>query len=261
MKSRNIIASIMLLTAIPLLVNCQIRVENKGTSNDRRIIVESLFSTKRVVGSEKTCTTKLSDLNSFESIRIDGCADIEFQQSTDGKTEVTVIVAENLTDLVDITSEHGTLRVSYTEKYNKISIINSQLKIIVSNPHLSRVTINGSGDVLLKGNVHSKELALNINGSSDINANALSCEQLEVTINGSGEANLAGKADNAMLIINGSGDIDAENLLCKKAKAYITGSGDIDCYATETLDAKVTGSGEISYRGDAKVTGKNITRK
>ena len=261
MKPKNIIASVILLATTSLLVNCQIRIESDTNSNDRYFIVDGLLSRKRIVGSEATCTTTIRDLKTFENIRIDGCADMEFQQSADGKTEVTVIVAENLADLAEITSEHSTLRVGYAEKYNKIGICNSRLKIIVSNPQLSCVLINGSGDIQLKGDVYSKELSLNINGSSDINAHSLSCEELKVLINGSGDVTLAGKADNAILIVNGSGDIDAEDLLCKKVRASVTGSGDIDCYAAETLDANVTGSGEISYRGDAKVAGKNIKRK
>ena len=229
MKPKNIIASVILLATTSLLVNCQIRIESDTNSGDRCFIVDGLLGRKRIVGSEATCTITIRDLKTFENIRIDGCADMEFQQSADGKTEVTVIVAENLADLAEITSEHSTLRVGYAEKYNKIGIYNSRLKIIVSNPQLSCVLINGSGDIQLKGDVCSKELSLNINGSSDINASSLSCEELKVLINGSGDVTLTGKADNAILIVNGSGDIDAEDLLCKKVRASVTGSGDIDC--------------------------------
>ena len=251
----------MLLASMPLLVNCQIRVEGEKASNNRYLIVEGLFSSKSVVGSNATCSTTYSDLNSFECIRLDGSADIEFRQSMDEKTEVTVTVAENLTDLVEITSEHGTLRVNYAKKYNNVSVLNSQLRIIITNPYLSHVLINGSGDVQLRNEVYCKELNLTINGSGDINANALSCERLEVTINGSGDVELAGKAEHAILKTNGSGDIDTEDLLCKKVEAVVVGSGEIDCYASETLDAKVTGSGEITYRGDARVTGGNIIKR
>lgn len=34
----------------------------------------------------------------------------------------------------------------------------------------------------------------------------------------------------------------------------VTGSGDAKVWATETLDAKIVGSGNIAYKGAAKVT-------
>lgn len=261
MKTRNIVAGVILLMSTLTLYGCQFRIDTEGVSGDRVLMIDGPFAGKRIIGCEETCTMVLGDLKAFESIRLDGNADIEYQQSTDGTTEVVVTVAENLADLVAITSEHGTLSVGYTDKYNRLIISNSKLKVVVRNPHLSHVVVNGSGDVLLKGNVSSKELTLKINGSGDINAMALSCERVAVSINGSGDVDLAGNADNAVLTVNGSGDIDAEHLICKNVEAAVVGSGDIDCHASEVLDAKVTGSGDITYSGDGKVTTNKVRRK
>ncbi len=60
---------------------------------------------------------------------------------------------------------------------------------------------------------------------------------------------LSGTADEARFGVAGSGDINARNFTARKVSVSISGSGDAHVNATEMLEAKVAGSGDITYSG------------
>jgi hypothetical protein len=96
--------------------------------------------------------------------------------------------------------------------------------------------------------------AIEIRGSGDVEADHLDGGTLSVGIAGSGDARLAGRADELTLSIKGSGDIDATRLTAKHAKVIVSGSGDVAVNASDTLDVRLSGSGDVRYLGSPKVT-------
>lgn len=188
MKTKYMIVCMALLVAIPTRAKESATVQ---TADANESVVTSLFGIRRVKGSDKTCTMTLEHVEDFDHINLKVSADVEYRQSTDGKIEVTVTVAENLADLVEVTSRNGRLTVSYKNKYRGLSISNSRLKIVASSPSLSAVTIGGSGDVTLKGNIRGESLSFTINGSGDIDCHAV--EELKTCVNGSGEITCSGR--------------------------------------------------------------------
>ena len=247
---------------------------------------------------QKVCTIQLQDPEAFDQISLSVAGDLEYTQSTDGTSGVTLIISENIIDKVETTVAHGRLSIEYKKGIKNVLTSDAQIKIIAHSPSLSAVKVNGSGDMTLKGSICTEELTLHINGSGDINAHNLTCRSANVSINGSGDinvrdltcqstnidingsgdinmrnlncrsanvvisgsgdVNLAGKAKEAYLEISGSGDIDCKRLLCQQVRADINGSGDIDCYASETLTAHIDGSGEIDCSGSPQ---KSIYKK
>ncbi len=67
---------------------------------------------------------------------------------------------------------------------------------------------------------------------------------------GSGNFEIKGTGEKAKFDVTGSGDIDANDFVTKSAEAQTTGSGNINCHATESLDAHIMGSGDIRYSGN-----------
>ena len=128
-----------------------------------------------------------------------------------------------------------------------------RLVVIAHSPALSVVSVNGSGDVMLRGPIRTESLTLHINGSGDVEAHDLTSQRVSVNINGSGDVQLAGKAREAHYDINGSGDIDCDQLHCLHVNAAINGSGDIECYASESINANINGSGDVDCIGNPKV--------
>ena len=237
MKTRNIICmALTLLVSVTAMAKGSSRWHINAAKNEKY----------------KVCTIQLQDPEAFDQISLSVAGDLEYTQSTDGTSGVTLIISENIIDKVETTVAHGRLSIEYKKGIKNVLTSDAQIKIIAHSPSLSAVKVNGSGDMTLKGSICTEELTLHINGSGDINAHNLTCQSVNVNINGSGDVNLAGTAKEAFLKINGSGDIDCERLLCQQVKANINGSGDIDCYASETLTAHVNGSGEIDCSGSPR---------
>ena len=162
----------------------------------------------------KTCIIELHDAEAFSLIDLNVAGDLEYTQSVNGQSGVTLIVSEDLADKVEATIRHGRLVVAYKRGTRHHFTANSQLKVIAHSPALSIVSVNGSGDVMLRGPIRTESLTLHINGS---------------------------------------GDIDTYQLHCLHVNATINGSGDIDCYASESINASINGSGDVDCSGHPKI--------
>ena len=201
---------------------------------------------------KKTCTFELQDPEVFSSIDMSVVGDLEYTQSHNGESGVTLIVTEDIADRVEATIHHGRLVIAYKRGASNRIVFNSHLKVIAYSPSLSVVSVNSSGDVKLNGPLSTESLTLHVNGSGDIDAYDLISHRVTVSINGSGDVHLTGRAREASLDINGSGDIDCDQLHCRRVDATVNGSGDIDCFASEVLNAYINGSGDIDCSGNPK---------
>ena len=75
---------------------------------------------------------------------------------------------------------------------------------------------------------------------------------MKATISGSGDITLNGKTTDFEVRVSGSGDVNAYDLSALNVTANVSGSADIEVTATEMIQARVSGSGDISYRGNPK---------
>ena len=106
-----------------------------------------------------------------------------------------------------------------------------ELKITVTAPSISSVKLSGSGDIEVTG---------------------AKGESISLALNGSGDINVTGEVDSAEFTIRGSGNIEATDLIAKNVSVSINGSGDADVYASESIDVKISGSGDVTYIGGAE---------
>ena len=201
----------------------------------------------------KTITIEMRDAEAFSLIDLNVAGDLEYTQSSNGQSDVMLIVSEDFADKVEATIRHGRLVVDYKRGTRHRFTAYSQLRVIAHSPALSAVSVNGSGDLMLRGPISTESLTLHVNGSGDIEARDLTSHRISVNINGSGDVHLAGKTREASFGINGSGDIDTSQLHCLHVNATINGSGDIDCYASESINASINGSGDVDCNGNPKI--------
>lgn len=97
--------------------------------------------------------------------------------------------------------------------------------------------------------------ALDLSGSGNITVTGIRASRLTVTVPGSGDISASGSVTRLNISIDGSGDVQATGLSARNVDAVISGSGSIFVTVTQSLDAKVLGSGAILYSGNpAQVT-------
>lgn len=240
------------------------------------------------IKASKNYVTKDLKVDNFTQLKVAGSPDVTYTQK-EGKPEVQIYTSDNIVDLLDIYVKDNTLHVGFKKNTN---ISYDQLEIRISAEKLNGMSVAGSGAITLANGLKTDELKMSIAGSGDIQGNNISCTDLSISIAGSGDINsstitcnnlsasisgsgemqldkitatsakasiagsggikFSGTTEEATYSIAGSGDLSAADFQAKRISANVTGSGDIECYVTDLLKARTTGSGSIGYKGDPK---------
>jgi hypothetical protein len=108
--------------------------------------------------------------------------------------------------------------------------------------------VSGSGHIDLKGNCN--RFNSDVSGSGRVMMNANIKEKAEFGISGSGKIEASGIAKEVRAVISGSGRVYAANLETDKCEVRISGSGDVQINVKSELDANISGSGSVSYKGN-----------
>ncbi|MDQ4143260.1 MAG: DUF2807 domain-containing protein [Actinomycetota bacterium] len=95
---------------------------------------------------------------------------------------------------------------------------------------------------------------IEVSGSGDVSASAVSTDRLAVRGSGSSDMTFDGRADRLEVEISGSGTYNGERLESREATVDISGSGDATVAVSDRLQAAVSGSGNVTYLGEPVVT-------
>jgi hypothetical protein len=108
--------------------------------------------------------------------------------------------------------------------------------------------VSGSGDLDVKGKC--RDFNSNVSGSGKVQANVAINDMADFGVSGSGKIYASGSATRVKTAISGSGKVLAADLQANSCDVRISGSGDVEINVKEQLDANISGSGSISYKGN-----------
>lgn len=167
--------------------------------------------------------TESRDVKEFTRIKSSGSFDVFV--TVGDKQSVEITFDDNLIEHVLTKVRGKTLKIYSEESFN--SRHNCRVEITVTS--IESVKLSGSGDVEV----------FNLNQ-----------DYFEYSVSGSGDMRAEGKVKDLEITVSGSGDIDTRDLIAEDAMVTVSGSGDVKVFASQSLDAYVAGSGDISYYGD-----------
>ncbi len=191
---------------------------------------------------------KISD---YKEINVYGCGDLIYEYKPEKEPYLQIYTDENLVEYIICESGNGKLTIKTKDNINP-----SKFKIYTNSSEINKISVAGSSDIHLKGEVNAKNLNLSISGSGNIVSDSLYCDTFFVGISGSGSAKLKGVANKAEFKISGSGDVHAYDYKVRDVICSISGSGDMEVYVSDNLDVKVSGSGDVKYKGSPRVNQK-----
>lgn len=223
----------LILAAASLLLACNMNAQWGG---------------KRVKGNGNVVTEE-RNVGSYEGVGLSGWFDVELVAGAEGR--ITLKGDDNLLEHLETEVKDGVLHIRPEEGYNlqPSSWKDSGILITVPVESIGRVALSGSGDIVGKTRLKSDAFHVAMSGSGDI-ALEVEAETLEVALSGSGDIALSGAARQAEIRVSGSGDVKAYELQARDVEAVVAGSADIRVTATESLMARVSGSGDIHYKGN-----------
>jgi Putative auto-transporter adhesin, head GIN domain len=151
------------------------------------------------------------------------------------KQSIFIEADNNIIDYVITRKENGSLLVGLPSG----SYSNITLRIYVSLKDINIVSINGAGIVEC--------------------AQPVSSDNLYCSINGAGKLTLKGEGNFLNCTVNGAGYINAKDFIVEKGNAVINGAGTCLIYATNELDAYVSGAGSIIYYGNPEIVKSSVS--
>ncbi len=204
---------------------------------------------KRVKGNGNTVTIERS-VGEYDYVALAGWFDLELVDGDEG--ELTLRGEENLLEYIKTEVKDGKLTIKQKKGVNlRPSSWNEGITITVPVESVDGVSLSGSGDIVGKTVLKSDNFKTSISGSGDITLE-VEAKSIDASMSGSGDMNLAGRATDFEVSVSGSGDIKAYDLEADFVEAQVSGSADIKVTATQTLRARVSGSGDITYKGNPK---------
>jgi len=219
------------------------------------VFTSCVFTNKPIYGNHQLVNHRIN-IDDYGKVILNIPGEVFYQQFSDSTPYLQIHTDENIYEALDIKIQNDQLII----EAKKDSIIRpSKLTIYTCSHNLNQVTINGSGEMHLKGEVNAKDFRFDIIGSGNLLADSLLCDKITAEVTGSGNTQLTGASNRSSFSITGSGNIKAFNYFIQELECEITGSGNIEALVTNKLDVTIAGSGSLSYLGDPQSINKNIT--
>jgi hypothetical protein len=143
---------------------------------------------------------------------------------------VRITADDNVMPEIESVVEGNVLQLRYRRRFD--SVVNAHIRITVNAKALQSLAVAGAGG---------------------IRAPALDARRLAVSVAGSGDVKVGGRAEALEANLTGSGNLDAGKLDTQRTRVSIAGSGAAVVWARQALTVNVAGSGDIRYYGDPAI--------
>lgn len=179
--------------------------------------------------------TETRDLPSFERLQVRGA--IELELTMGGEQTVRVRAREKDLAVIDTEVEDGTLIIGNLEEKGGNDWDVNGAEMTISVPRLTGLEILGAMDGDLRG---------------------LDVDAFELVLKGAGNVELSGSCGALEVDIRGAGNVEADDFRCKSVEVHVRGAGNADVYASESVEAKLSGIGAITVHGNPRNVDKSV---
>lgn len=218
------------------------------------ITLSSCWDDIRCTTANGFIETKTIQLAAIEGIDLSINANVFISEGT--AQEITVEGKIDAIEKLKTEVRNGIWTIDFDQ-----CVLNHDLTIYITLPKLTYAKISGSGDIFGETPFASGDdlVEFKISGSGYINLE-MDATDIETTISGSGDIRLAGAATNHTLKVSGSGNLSGFDLESINQMITISGSGNAEVFVDGgTLDAKISGSGKVYYKGNPSSFSADIT--
>jgi hypothetical protein len=239
-----------------------------------RLVVYSIALLFTILASAQVSENRT--VSNFSKIKVSAGIDLVFTQESKTSLKVEADDAEKLQDIMTIISGN-TLEIYVDSKNfnkkgkkNKNRYTHKTLKVWVSAPAVDSFKASSSSSVSLKngidvptaeikvsssaslnGNIKAEEITIEVSASGNLKSN-ISAKKISADLSSSGDALLSGNADSITISASSSADLKAKDLTVRNANIDASSSAEVVLNVTESLTAKASSSGSVSYYGNPK---------
>jgi hypothetical protein len=190
------------------------------------------------IASDGPRTVQTRTVGAFDRVDLRGSTDVVVIRGRGTHGTLTVSGGRNRVRDVTTRVQSGTLIVEDRDSDATLHLWGDGATVTVSTPSLVGARVDGSGDLSVAG---------------------LTGGPLRIRGDGSGDVDAHGRLGALDVVEDGSGDLHLGDVVAQSATVNLAGSGDADVHAVRTLSAVVSGSGDVSYAGDPRVTRRDVS--
>jgi hypothetical protein len=183
------------------------------------------------------------DVGDFTGIRAGDALKIIISQSD--LPSVKVDAPEDMLPLIKTEVNDAILTIS-TEGNIKDD---QNITVFITVKSLNSLENSGVAEIKSENKLICENITLISQGVGDINL-MLDAKEIKTKITGTGNVTLMGTTQLLDAMISGTGNLKASELEAAKVKANVSGTGNAKVYATQSLNADVSGAGSIIYKGN-----------
>ena len=208
-------------------------------------------------------------VKNFTGVRVSNQGDLKIEL---GDKEQLIIEAEdNLIEHIDTWIEDGMLKIGTKRNINLRN--KKSIRYYLTAKKLDYLAVSSSGDITAP-KLKAEDFTVRISSSGDIDLDALEAENISVGISSSGELYIGelsanelsvkisssgdfkideGEVEEQTIHISSSGNYDGRDVESIRADVRISSSGDAKIWTKDYLEAYLSSSGDVYYKGDPKL--------
>jgi hypothetical protein len=182
----------------------------------------------------------------FDRIHLESSADVRIIQSDN--FQVVIKGMQKDVDDVDVNVIDNRLSIDEHGTHPDEMVI----KIFV--PEISQLECQGSSDIFGESNFQqNRNMDIHVQGSGKLDF-AIQTDDVDLDLSGSAYVYLEGTIRDLDANITGSGWLRSFNLISEFSDVSVEGSGSAEVTANNDLDAFISGSGDIYFKGHPSIT-------
>ncbi len=192
--------------------------------------------------------TENRQVSGFDRVSLNGIGDVTLVQ---GDSESLQIEAEDNV-IKNITTEvrDGTLHIGFERK---TVLPTKPVKFYLTMKTIHGLESRGVSNINAES-VQTDQLDISISGTGNIEIENLKASRLKINTSGAGNFTSAGEIDQQEINLSGAGSFNGEDLQSKTAEVTITGLGKVTVWVTEKLEVTISGTGGVDFYGDPQVS-------
>ncbi len=193
----------------------------------------------------------------FKNIDLGGALEVEIVQGNEYK--VVAVGDQFAIDQLTVRVENNTLTADQTKPFQICFLcFHNSPKLIITTPSVEYMSFSGATDIHIS-TLTQENVQIDLSGGSNIDIERLQVTTLELNAHGSASIQIAGSAEQMNAQLSGASDMDSVNFKTQKTSIDLSGSSDADIYVTDELKTIISGSSDLRYKGNPKITNQDVS--
>ena len=195
-------------------------------------------------GDEKNSRTY--QVQPFTKIHLEGAYNVILEQGS--QPGLRIETDEDNFKYIEVNSSAESLSLRVTKKHFNFD----KMTLYITFKDLEKLEIEGGICLETKGYVELKDFYFQVSGGASIEMN-MKANRVRLIGEGGVKIEFNGVAEELDASISGAGYLNATDLKTRRTNCRLEGACAASVYATEWLDASISGVGKIRYKGDPQV--------